>query len=262
MKLHKFARFILCTALIAGFLFAPIAAPQFAAPFGSGIAVAADKTIRIRTALTGGGASALDGIDGAGLLDGELAFTTVSSVLYVHLLDDDSGAAESSPNVISPDTNAGNKRWILQGSYGNVKFPATQVPSADANTLDDYEEGTWTMALSFGGASTGITYSSQAGRYTKIGRVIIYDGYMALSSKGTATGAAVISGLPVAAGGYAAVVSRMYKVGFANAPQHYIASAGTSINLGEITEAGVGSVLADTDFQNDSAVMVSGVYMQ
>jgi hypothetical protein len=35
-------------------------------------------------------------------------------VLYIYLLDVDSAAAEASPNVIAPDTNAGDKRWILQ----------------------------------------------------------------------------------------------------------------------------------------------------
>jgi hypothetical protein len=51
-----------------------------------------------------------------------------------------------------------------------IKFPGTQVSSADANTLDDYEEGTWTPTVSGGSISgTGITYT---GRYTKIGRLV------------------------------------------------------------------------------------------
>jgi hypothetical protein len=55
-------------------------------------------------------------------------------------------------------------------SVNGIKFPATQVPSADANTLDDYEEGTWTPAFSVGGISgTSIAYT---GTYTKIGRVV------------------------------------------------------------------------------------------
>lgn len=76
----------------------------------------ADVTVYKKTALTGNTASSLDGIDGGGLLDGDMAFVTVSDVLYVYILDDDSGAAESSPDVISPDTNPGNKRWLLQSA--------------------------------------------------------------------------------------------------------------------------------------------------
>lgn len=74
----------------------------------------ADLLIYKKTALTGGGATALDGVDGAALVDGNLAFVTYAGVIYNYILDDDSGATESSPDVIAPDTNPGNKRWLLQ----------------------------------------------------------------------------------------------------------------------------------------------------
>jgi hypothetical protein len=72
------------------------------------------KTVYDKIALNGGAASALDGIDGALLLDGDVALVTVSNVLYVYILDDDAGGAEASPGKIIPDANAGNKRWLLQ----------------------------------------------------------------------------------------------------------------------------------------------------
>lgn len=78
----------------------------------------ADKVIYwSKTALTGGAAGALDSIDGTALQDGEVAHVWMSNVLYIYLLDADSGAAESSPAIIAPDTNAGDKRWILQSYY-------------------------------------------------------------------------------------------------------------------------------------------------
>jgi len=78
----------------------------------------ADKVIYwSKTALTGGAAGALDSIDGTALQDGEVAHVWMSNVLYIYLLDVDSGAAESSPAIIAPDTNAGDKRWILQSYY-------------------------------------------------------------------------------------------------------------------------------------------------
>lgn len=79
---------------------------------------------------------------------------------------------------------------------GGIAFPATAVAVANANTLDDYEEGTWTPALAFGGGTTGITYAGQGGYYTKVGRVVTLTGGINLSSKGSATGAATITGLP------------------------------------------------------------------
>lgn len=77
-----------------------------------------------------------------------------------------------------------------------VTFPATQIASAGANTFDEYEEGTWTPVLSFGGASTGITYTTQSGNYVKIGRHVLAEFEINLTSRGSATGTAVIGGLP------------------------------------------------------------------
>jgi hypothetical protein len=71
-------------------------------------------TVYHKSALIGGGATALDSIDGASLVDGDRAFVMASNVFYAYLLDADSGAAESSPAIIAPDTNAGTKRWIRQ----------------------------------------------------------------------------------------------------------------------------------------------------
>jgi len=77
------------------------------------------------------------------------------------------------------------KTFALQGGSSNtgigISFPASQSASSDANTLDDYEEGTWTPALS---TTTGsISFSSVSGTYTKIGRLV----YVRASLGGTAT---------------------------------------------------------------------------
>jgi hypothetical protein len=85
---------------------------------------------------------------------------------------------------------------LSTSTAGQIKFPATQNASADANTLDDYEEGTWVPSISFVGGTTGITYGSRVGRYVKIGRVVTAQGYVALTSKGSSTGAARLTSLP------------------------------------------------------------------
>jgi hypothetical protein len=53
---------------------------------------------------------------------------------------------------------------------GGIKFPATQVASADANTLDDYEEGTFTPTMT--GTSPAGTAVNGNGYYTKIGNYV------------------------------------------------------------------------------------------
>ena len=83
---------------------------------------------------------------------------------------------------------------ILTLSKG-ITFPATQVASADANTLDDYEEGTFTPSLT-ADAGSGVTYVHQSGRYTKIGNVVHIAYVLGLTSKGTITGTIYLEGLP------------------------------------------------------------------
>lgn len=82
----------------------------------------------------------------------------------------------------------------LQG--GQIKFPPSQVSSSDANTLDDYEEGTWTPTLNFSGGSTGITYNLQNGSYVKIGRLVYLTARIGLTNKGSSTGSARFAGIP------------------------------------------------------------------
>ena len=69
-----------------------------------------------RTALTGGGTDALDGIDGDELTGAESAVVVAGAVvprLYAYRLEAESGKDENPPFVIAPDTNAGPKRWEL-----------------------------------------------------------------------------------------------------------------------------------------------------
>jgi hypothetical protein len=91
------------------------------------------------------------------------------------------------------------------GATGQIKFPATQNASADANTLDDYEEGTWTPFVQGSSTAGSATYSAQAGSYTKVGRVVTlgYDFIMTSGLSG-GVGNVQIAGFPfpVANGSY------------------------------------------------------------
>jgi hypothetical protein len=77
-------------------------------------------------------------------------------------------------------------RWTTDGLCFNAD-------TAAANALDDYEEGTWTPSV--GGTAT---YSTQTGRYTKTGRVVLASFYLAISTIGTGL-ANRIEGLPFTA---------------------------------------------------------------
>jgi hypothetical protein len=91
-----------------------------------------------------------------------------------------------------------NTPLILTG--GGITFPATQVPSADANTLDDYEEGTWTATL-IGQTTAPTTPVTVTGKYVKIGKQLTaICGFNNVDTTG-ASGALIVNGLPFAADG-------------------------------------------------------------
>jgi hypothetical protein len=132
------------------------------------------------------------------------------------------------------------------------------------NALDDYEEGTWTLGLSFGGGTTGIAYSANSGTYTKIGRQVTVNGYIALSSKGSSAGSVAITGLPFPIPStspyYAPPSLWLNNVSFANQFIGYTQLSTSQIRLNELTEAGVFSDLTDGNFANNSEIMVSMTY--
>ena len=82
---------------------------------------------------------------------------------------------------------------ISGASAGQIKFPASQNASSNVNTLDDYEEGTWTPVIGGTGGTSGQSYTIQNGFYTKIGRLVCAGGDVALSNKGTITSNVYIS---------------------------------------------------------------------
>jgi len=82
---------------------------------------------------------------------------------------------------------------IVAANGGGIQFPATQSASADANTLDDYEEGTWTPTLA--NIGTG-TYATNTGSYTKIGNRVYLTVVLDINTAGTASGDLQINGFP------------------------------------------------------------------
>ena len=71
----------------------------------------------------------------------------------------------------------------------SISFAASQTASSDANTLDDYEEGTWTPTMS------GVTLSTAQGSYVKVGQVVTLHFNIIVPSVSSSS-AAVIGGFP------------------------------------------------------------------
>jgi hypothetical protein len=96
--------------------------------------------------------------------------------------------------TITSDTNLAAPLANVNG----VVFPATQNASSNANTLDDYEEGTFTPVLT---GSTGGTFNFNVATYTKIGRMVYVRGEIQTSDLGALSGDVTITGLPFVATG-------------------------------------------------------------
>jgi hypothetical protein len=100
-------------------------------------------------------------------------------------------SVDSSGRTLLGGVTANANGGILQLSSG-ITFPATAVAASDANTLDDYEEGTWTPVVT---GWTSVTYAVQDGKYIKIGKHLTAWFYIQFSGTSAATNV-TITGLP------------------------------------------------------------------
>jgi hypothetical protein len=154
-------------------------------------------------------------------------------------------------------------KGALQLSSG-INFPATQVASSDANTLDDYEEGTFTPIIS-GATTAGTgTYTTQVGRYTKIGRLVTFQLRVAWTAH-TGTGGVLVGGLPFTSSSVSNSQSSV-TIGFfdnfaltaSNIATAFMQASETSIALYQYPVGG-GSVSA-VGIDSAADIMISGSY--
>ena len=170
----------------------------------------------------------------------------------------------TTPGTVAATTLSATGLLDLSGaSAGQIKFPATQNASSNANTLDDYEEGTFTPGCSFGGGTTGITYgASTGGDYVKIGKSVTYAWGLVLTAKGSSTGDAKVTGFPFT--NYNGTASR-YAVGTATSYVGSMTLTGrlivASFSTGSTTTLDVGyenngstGLLTDTAFANNTNI--------
>jgi len=145
-------------------------------------------------------------------------------------------------------------------SGAGITFPATQSDSSNVNTLDDYEEGTWTPSV--GGNAT---YTAQNGKYTKVGRMVTISCYMGTNNIGTGS-TTVISGLPFTCstygGDYAGVQTWSNLANSFTALNGNIQEANTIIRfIGLIGgTANITNSSGSTVFGNNADIALTGTY--
>ena len=95
--------------------------------------------------LIGGGNNSLDSIDGANLVDGDVAIVFTNNKSLVYALDSTSGDPESSPDIIAPDNSGGDKRWLLQSNPFDVTksdVGLENVSNVDCTNASNLSTGT------------------------------------------------------------------------------------------------------------------------
>ena len=154
---------------------------------------------------------------------------------------------------------------VLQTRAG-IGFPATQVANSGANVLDDYEEGTFTGGFTFGGSATGIAYNRTVGIYTKIGDLVFVQGYVSLTSKGSQTGNAALTGLPFtsssATNASSAGNMRVAQLSFAN-DTHLslsIQSGGVILDLCDTASGAGATFMTNDNFADNTGIEFGFAY--
>jgi hypothetical protein len=113
-----------------------------------------------------------------------------------------------------------------------ITFPATQSASSDANTLDDYEEGTWTPTFTASTPGTlSVSYTEQIGWYTKIGRQVSCQiNFVSVDTTG-ALGAILVQGLPFAAGSETIGAAAQGAMSSTNIPAALLGAGATQMEI-------------------------------
>ena len=149
---------------------------------------------------------------------------------------------------------------IVTASKG-IAFPATQVASVDAHTLDDYEEGVWTTpTILFGGANVGMEFDTLESTYTKFGNLVTARMLVILSAKGSSTGIATVGGLPFTVSGHTAASVWALSLSYTGMLISHATSGTTTFVIQQITEAGTVSTLTDANFINTTRFYLNVSY--
>ena len=194
-------------------------------------------------------AAAVDGTPGTNDMPGRLVFSTTAD-----------GA--SSPTERMRIDSTGTLVLAATNSNG-IQFPATQIANANANTLDDYEEGTFTPTVSGTTVSGAGTYSIQVGRYTKVGNRVFFMVNLTWSAH-TGTGNMFLGGLPFTSANVSNATPSLsvwisnLALTASNVFAAYVNSNATTINVNQLPVGGgaAAAIAMDTAAQ----IIISGHY--
>jgi hypothetical protein len=170
--------------------------------------------------------------------------------------------------LIASPTFTGDPKAPTPSANDNDTSIATTayVQTELADYATPYVTGTFTPAFAFGGGTTGITYTTQTGRYTRIGDTVHFSLYVLMSNNGTSTGDWTITGLPLTSSSTNSldVACSVWMTALAppdGVPMALVRNNSTIIDLYDFDQStGAASPMQETWTNNTTSVLISGVY--
>jgi hypothetical protein len=244
--------------------------PQVTTGFGIGVAATTGNSIKAAegTAPAGVGSSDIIYPDstahrwkmnnnngGADTVVGAATTDTFNNKTY-----DTAGSGNSfSINGVAATANTGTGS-VARGTGPNL----TNVTLNGGTAFNVYLEGSCTLAVAFGGASVGVTYTTQVCKYTQIGDLVTVDAAIILSSNGSSTGGLTLTGLPVAA----TSTSNRFQVlsVYSNTMTYtgtllaYVDPTATTSVQFKVNSNGTATTPDNTNVNNTSILFINGTY--
>ena len=170
---------------------------------------------------------------------------------------------------LNEDLNILDGNLVIGTAGHGIDFSAQSASSTGTTgdeVLNHYEEGTFTPILNFGGIGVPSYNAATNGTYTRIGRVIHFRCYVFISSKGGASGTALLYGLPFSnnSGSRYAALSTFTTNMELGAPHVLVAYVANNTSYAAMVRydntSGDAQTVNNTHFNDNSEFMLAGSY--
>ena len=163
-------------------------------------------------------------------------------------------------NASTTATYLPNGNLVFGTAGKGIDFSADgQAAGMTSELLDDYEEGTWTPTFIGSGGNPTVTFTTQLGSYTKVGRLVFIKLDILVNSTSGGSGNLSVSGLPFVNSAINSGLSNAFVFNFVVSPLNYhVVSGSDSIALFQDTITNTPSTVAD--LQASAFLRISGCY--
>jgi hypothetical protein len=177
----------------------------------------------------------------------------------------------TSPTLVTPAIGTPSSGTLTNCTglpVGGISGLGTNVATALAATLNattglaGLTIGTFTPGVAFGGGTTGITYTTQTGKYLQFGNIVLMTGAVLLSNKGSSTGAVTLTGFPVASVTPPSIIFADGQSMTINSGNLFLIfnNGDTTCNLLYQQTGTVNGSYSNTDFTNTTQISFTGFY--